>query len=77
MSFVPPPQPPVRREAMRIAGRKVFCDETIDVHDPYTNRVVGTVPAGRPEHVREALAIGHGYSRSDQEEDAAPPSTFS
>jgi putative phosphonoacetaldehyde dehydrogenase len=61
MSFVPPPQPPVRREARRIAGRKVFCDETIDVHDPYTNRVVGTVPAGRPEHVREALAIGHGY----------------
>ena len=61
MSFVPPPAPPVRREAMRIAGRKVECDETIDVLDPYTGRVVGTVPAGRPEHVREALATGHGY----------------
>ena len=52
---------PVRREAMRIAGRKVTTDETIDVHDPYTGAVVGTVPAGRPEHVREALSIGHGY----------------
>jgi putative phosphonoacetaldehyde dehydrogenase len=52
---------PVRREAMRIAGRKVSCDETIEVRDPYTGRHVGTVPAGRPEHVREALAIGHGY----------------
>jgi putative phosphonoacetaldehyde dehydrogenase len=61
MSFVPPPAAPVRREAMRIAGRKVACDETIDVLDPYTGRIVGTVPAGRPEHVREALAVGHGY----------------
>ncbi len=52
---------PVRHEAMRIAGRKVFCDETIDVRDPYTGDLVGTVPAGRPEHVREALSIGHGY----------------
>jgi len=60
MSFVPPPAAPVRREAMRIAGRKVACDETIDVLDPYTGGIVGTVPAGRPEHVREALAVGHG-----------------
>ena len=52
---------PVCREAMRIAGRKVSTDETIDVLDPYTGAVVGTVPAGRPEHVREALSIGHGY----------------
>jgi putative phosphonoacetaldehyde dehydrogenase len=52
---------PVRREAMRIAGRKVSTDETIDVLHPYTGAVVGTVPAGRPEHVREALSIGHGY----------------
>ena len=35
---------PVRREAMRIAGRKVSTDETIDVLDPYTGAVVGTVP---------------------------------
>jgi phosphonoacetaldehyde dehydrogenase len=52
---------PVRKEAMRIAGRKVTTDETIDVLDPYTNQVVGTVPAGRPEHVREALKIGYDY----------------
>jgi len=51
----------VRRESMRIAGRKVSTDEIIEVRDPYTNAIVGTVPAGRPEHVREALSIGHGY----------------
>ena len=51
----------VRHEAMRIAGRKVFAEERIEVRDPYTGEVVGTVPAGRPEHVREALAIGHAY----------------
>ena len=51
----------VRHEAMRIAGRKVTSDQTIDVLNPFTNAVVGTVPAGRVEHVREALAIGHRY----------------
>jgi putative phosphonoacetaldehyde dehydrogenase len=52
---------PIRHEAMRIAGRKVTSDSVIEVRDPYSGMVVGTVPAGRPEHVREALAIGHGY----------------
>jgi len=52
---------PIRHEAMRIAGQKVSSDAVIDVRDPFSGMVVGTVPAGRPEHVRDALAIGHGY----------------
>ncbi|MBL8696861.1 MAG: phosphonoacetaldehyde dehydrogenase [Alphaproteobacteria bacterium] len=50
-----------RAEAMRIAGRKVSSDGTIDVLNPYTGELVGTVPAGRPEHVREALEVGYRY----------------
>ena len=34
----------VRHEAMRIAGRKVTSDQTIEVLNPFTNAVVGTVP---------------------------------
>jgi phosphonoacetaldehyde dehydrogenase len=48
-------KPPPRREAMRIAGKRVETDEAIEVRNPYTNEVVGTVPAARPEHVREAF----------------------
>ena len=35
----------VRHEPMRIAGRKVEADGVVNVHYPYTNAVVGTVPA--------------------------------
>jgi len=45
----------VRKEAMRIAGRLVETGETLDVFNPYTNEVVGIVPAARPEHVRDAF----------------------
>jgi putative phosphonoacetaldehyde dehydrogenase len=53
--------PAPRREAMRIAGRLVETDQTIDVFNPYTNEVVGTVPAARPEHVREAFAKARAF----------------
>ena len=49
-------QPAVRYETMRIAGRMVDTDERIDVLNPFSGAVVGTVPAARPEHVREAFA---------------------
>jgi len=49
-------QPAVRHETMRIAGRMVDTDERIDVLNPFSGAVVGTVPAARPEHVREAFA---------------------
>src|SRR5690242_18722978 len=50
--------PRVRHEAMRIAGKKVDTAERIEVRDPYTNEVVGTVPKGRAEHARQAFAAG-------------------
>ena len=31
---------------MRIAGKKVDAEKNINVHYPYTNEVIGTVPAG-------------------------------
>jgi phosphonoacetaldehyde dehydrogenase len=54
-------KPPVRREAMRIAGRLVETGDTVDVFNPYTNEVVGTVPAARPEHVRDAFAKARAF----------------
>lgn len=46
---------------MRIAGKRVDTDDVIEVFNPYNNEVVGTVPAGRPEHVREAFAKACAY----------------
>ncbi len=52
---------PMIREAMRIGGRKVTTDDVVPVHYPYTNEVIGTVPAGRSEHAAEAFAIAAAY----------------
>ena len=51
----------VRHEPMRIAGRKVDSDGVIEVHYPYTDEVIGTVPAGKAEHAREAFEIAASY----------------
>jgi putative phosphonoacetaldehyde dehydrogenase len=51
----------VRKEGMRIAGKRVALDEQIEVRNPYNGVVVGTVPAGRAEHVREAFAKAAAY----------------
>lgn len=56
-----PATPAIRREAMRIDGSLVATDEVIEVLNPYTGAVVGTVPAGRPEHVRRAFAAARGF----------------
>src|ERR1700732_229365 len=53
--------PPVRHEQMRIAGVRVDTDERMDVYNPYTNKVIGTVPAARPEHVRSAFAKAKAF----------------
>jgi putative phosphonoacetaldehyde dehydrogenase len=50
-----------RRGAMYIAGRPVTTDETIEVRNPYDSSLVGTVPAARPEHVREAFAMAKAF----------------
>lgn len=47
----------IRREAMRIGGRKVSTDDLVEVRYPYTNEVIGTVPAGQAEHAAEAFDI--------------------
>ncbi len=51
----------VRREAMRIAGRLVETGDTLEVLNPYTNELVGTVPAARPEHVRDAFKRARAF----------------
>ncbi len=51
----------MRKEAMRIGGRLVETGETLEVLNPYTNEVVGTVPAARPEHVRDAFAKARNF----------------
>jgi putative phosphonoacetaldehyde dehydrogenase len=51
----------IKHEAMRIGGEKVFTDEVVEVHYPYTGEVIGTVPAGRAEHAAKAFAIAGAY----------------
>ncbi|WP_420857568.1 phosphonoacetaldehyde dehydrogenase [Marivivens marinus] len=51
----------IRNEGMRIGGEVVFTDKVIEVRYPYTNEVVGTVPAGTAEHARRAFEIAANY----------------
>ena len=53
--------PAVRHEQMRIAGVRIDTEERVDVHNPYTNKVIGTVPAARPEHGRNAFAKAKAF----------------
>lgn len=50
-----------RHEGMRIGGEIVFTDDVIEVLYPYTDEVVGTVPAGKAEHARRAFKIAANY----------------
>ncbi len=52
----------MRHESMRIAGRKVDTVERVEVRYPYTNEVIGSVPAGTAEHAREAFEIAANYT---------------
>ena len=52
----------IRHEAMRIGGEKVFTDAVIEVKYPYTDAVVGTVPAGTAEHAARAFEIAANYT---------------
>lgn len=51
----------IRNEGMRIGGEVVFTDKVIEVRYPYTDEVVGTVPAGTAEHARRAFEIAANY----------------
>ena len=52
----------MRHEAMRIAGRKVDTEARIEVRYPYTDEIIGSVPAGTAEHAREAFEIAANYT---------------
>jgi putative phosphonoacetaldehyde dehydrogenase len=61
MNIQSKPVAAIRHETMRIAGKKVETGDRIEVFNPYNGAVVGTVPAARPEHVREAFAKAAAY----------------
>ncbi len=54
----------IRHDGMRIGGQVVFTENTVPVHYPYTNAVIGTVPAGTAQHVRHAFEIAANYTPS-------------
>lgn len=51
----------IRHEGMRIGGEVVFTDDVVEVLYPYTEEVIGTVPAGQAEHARRAFEIAAAY----------------
>jgi phosphonoacetaldehyde dehydrogenase len=51
----------VIKETMRIGGKHVDADGAVPVHYPYTNELIGTVPAGRAEHAARAFAIAAAF----------------
>ena len=46
----------IRNDAMRIGGEKVRTSDVVEVLYPYTDEVIGTVPAGSAEHAARAAA---------------------
>jgi len=48
-------------EKMRIAGERIGGLRTIDVRNPYTGALVGTVPKATVGDIRRAFAIARGY----------------
>jgi putative phosphonoacetaldehyde dehydrogenase len=60
-SVKPEASPHFRAEAMRIGGERVLRDRVIEVRNPYTGEVVGTVPKATVEDVRRAFAIARPY----------------
>ncbi len=51
----------VRHDAMRIGGEKVTTKDVVEIHYPYTDEVIGTVPAGTSEHAARAFEIAANY----------------
>ena len=48
-------------ESLRIAGQKVACDRHIDVRNPYTGEVVGTVPKASLSHRNPMTSVVHHH----------------
>ncbi|MFM0208138.1 phosphonoacetaldehyde dehydrogenase [Paraburkholderia sediminicola] len=55
------PLPQVRHEALRIGGEKIRRAEIIEVFNPYTGDLVGTVPKATLADVQHAFAWAHQY----------------
>jgi len=51
----------VLHEKMRIGGERVGGGRVLEVHNPYTGAVVGTVPKASVEEIRRAFAIARAY----------------
>jgi aldehyde dehydrogenase (NAD+) len=49
------------REAMRIAGDKVYAERTIEVRYPWTGELVATVPKATLDNVKRAFKIARDY----------------
>jgi len=58
----PDGQAVVRHEKMRIAGELVDAPGRIEVFNPYTGDVVGSVPKGQVEHIRQAFKAAADYT---------------
>ena len=58
------PGTPIRHEAMRIGGKPVTTEDVIEVRYPYTDEVIGTVPAGDASHAARAFEIAAAYRPS-------------
>ncbi|MDE2209103.1 MAG: phosphonoacetaldehyde dehydrogenase [Betaproteobacteria bacterium] len=52
---------PARHEPMRVAGERVDGTRRLEVLDPYTGALVGTVPRASIEQIRDAFAQARAY----------------
>jgi putative phosphonoacetaldehyde dehydrogenase len=50
-----------RTEALRIAGEPVPCPRTLEVANPYTGAIEGSVPKAGVEQVRRAFEVANAY----------------
>jgi putative phosphonoacetaldehyde dehydrogenase len=53
--------PIVQHHKMRIAGKYIDSNEAIEVFNPYTNGLVGTVAAADPKQVADAFQQAHAF----------------
>jgi putative phosphonoacetaldehyde dehydrogenase len=53
--------PEIRREAMRIAGERVHRERVIEVFNPFTEKLIGTVPKATVEDVKRAFSVAKAY----------------
>ena len=71
---MPPRSPRFRAEAMRIGGERVSTERVIEVLNPWSGEVVGTVPRATPELVAEAFqSVGYPILPSIERRDRQDP----